>query len=127
MLKKLKWIFKDKTDEFGEVLKNKARLVAQGFKKEEGIEFEESFAPVARIEAIRIFLENSTNKNITIYQMDVKTDFLNGELNEETEYQLAGILTIPFPRERFNFLIKKLGMKCMSPEMLKSPAEEEEE
>ncbi|GKD87648.1 retrovirus-related pol polyprotein from transposon TNT 1-94 [Tanacetum coccineum] len=71
-----------KTDEFGEVLKNKARLVAQGFKQEEGIDFEESFAPVARIEAIRIFVANAAYKNMTIYQMDVKTTFLNGELKE---------------------------------------------
>ncbi|GJV73582.1 retrovirus-related pol polyprotein from transposon TNT 1-94 [Tanacetum coccineum] len=79
---KLKWIFKVKKDEFGGVLKNKARLVAKGYCQEEGIDFEESFAPVARIEAIRIFIENATNKNMTIYQMDVKLAFLNGELRE---------------------------------------------
>ncbi|GJU58214.1 retrovirus-related pol polyprotein from transposon TNT 1-94 [Tanacetum coccineum] len=73
MLIKLKWIFKV----------NEARLVAQGFRQEEGIDFEESFAPVARIEAIRIFVSNATNKNIMIYQMDVKTAFLNGELKED--------------------------------------------
>ncbi|GJT62188.1 retrovirus-related pol polyprotein from transposon TNT 1-94 [Tanacetum coccineum] len=72
-----------KTDEFGGVLKNKARLVAQGFRQEEGIDFEESFTSVARIEDIRIFIANTANKNMTIYQMDVKTAFLNGELNEE--------------------------------------------
>ncbi|GKE26785.1 retrovirus-related pol polyprotein from transposon TNT 1-94, partial [Tanacetum coccineum] len=63
-------------------LKNKARLVAHGFWQEEGIDFEESFAPVARIEAIRIFIENAANKNMTIFQMDVKTTFFNG-LKEE--------------------------------------------
>nr|GEU38481.1 hypothetical protein [Tanacetum cinerariifolium] len=83
MLIKLKWIYKVKTDEFGRVLKDKARLVAQRFRKEEGNDFEESFAPVARIKAIRIFVANTTNKNMTIFQMDVKTDFLNGELKEE--------------------------------------------
>ncbi|GKE67058.1 retrovirus-related pol polyprotein from transposon TNT 1-94 [Tanacetum coccineum] len=72
-----------KTDEFGGVLKNKARLIAQGFRQEEGIEFKESFAPVARIEAICIFIANAAHKNMTIYQMDMKTDFLNGELKEE--------------------------------------------
>ncbi|GJT55472.1 retrovirus-related pol polyprotein from transposon TNT 1-94 [Tanacetum coccineum] len=72
-----------KTDEFGGVLKNKARLVTQGFRQEEGIDFEESFTPVARIEAILIFIANATNKNMTIFQMDVKTTFLNGELKEE--------------------------------------------
>ncbi|GJX82191.1 retrovirus-related pol polyprotein from transposon TNT 1-94 [Tanacetum coccineum] len=83
LLIKLKWIYKVKTDEFGRVLKNKARLVAQGFRQEEGIDFEESFAPVARIEAICIFVANTTHKNMTIYQMYVKTAFLNGELKEE--------------------------------------------
>ncbi|GKA26582.1 retrovirus-related pol polyprotein from transposon TNT 1-94, partial [Tanacetum coccineum] len=69
-------------DEFGGLLKNKARLVAQGFRQEEGIDFEESFEPVARIEAIRIFVANAAYKNMTIYQMDIKTAFLNGELKE---------------------------------------------
>ncbi|GKE43038.1 retrovirus-related pol polyprotein from transposon TNT 1-94, partial [Tanacetum coccineum] len=79
---KMKWIYKVKTDEFGRVLKNKARLVTQGFRQEEGINFEESFAPVARIEAIHIFVANAAHKNMTIYQMDVKMAFLNGELKE---------------------------------------------
>ncbi|GJY47380.1 retrovirus-related pol polyprotein from transposon TNT 1-94 [Tanacetum coccineum] len=83
ILIKLKWIYKVKTDEFGGVLKNKARLVTQGFRQEEGINFEESFAPVARIEVIRIFVANAANKNMTIFQMDVKMIFLNGELKEE--------------------------------------------
>nr|GEU41507.1 copia protein [Tanacetum cinerariifolium] len=65
------------------VLKNKARLVAQGFRQEEGIDFEESFVPVARIEAIHIFVANAAHKNVTIFQMDVKMAFLNGELKEE--------------------------------------------
>ncbi|GKC87600.1 retrovirus-related pol polyprotein from transposon TNT 1-94 [Tanacetum coccineum] len=65
------------------VLKNKARLVTQGFRQEEGIDFEESFTPVARIEAIRIFIANAAHKNMTIYQMDVKMAFLNDELKEE--------------------------------------------
>ncbi|GJW40638.1 retrovirus-related pol polyprotein from transposon TNT 1-94 [Tanacetum coccineum] len=79
----LKWIYKVKLDEYGDVLKNKARLVAKGYRQEEGIDFEESFAPVARIKAIRIFIANAASKNMTIYQMDVKTTFLNGELKEE--------------------------------------------
>ncbi|GJX57173.1 retrovirus-related pol polyprotein from transposon TNT 1-94 [Tanacetum coccineum] len=83
MLIKLKWIYKVKTNEFGGVLKNKARLVAQGFKQEEGVDFEELFAPVARIEAIRIFIANAANKNMTIFQMDVKMAFLNDELKEQ--------------------------------------------
>ncbi|GJY01046.1 retrovirus-related pol polyprotein from transposon TNT 1-94 [Tanacetum coccineum] len=76
-------VYKVKTDESGGVLKNKALLVAQGFKQEEGIDFEESFTLVARIEAIRIFVANAAHKNMTIYQMNVKTAFLNGELKEE--------------------------------------------
>ncbi|GJX84366.1 retrovirus-related pol polyprotein from transposon TNT 1-94 [Tanacetum coccineum] len=83
ILIKLKWIYKVKTDKFSGVLNNKARLVTQRFRQEEGIDFEESFAPVARIEAIRIFVANAAHKNMTIYQMDVKTAFLNGELKEE--------------------------------------------
>ncbi|GJY35280.1 retrovirus-related pol polyprotein from transposon TNT 1-94 [Tanacetum coccineum] len=79
----LKWIYKVKLDEYGDVLKNKARLVAKGYRQEEGINFEESFTPVARLEAIRIFIANASSKNITVYQMDVKTAFLNVDLKEE--------------------------------------------
>nr|GFA78756.1 retrovirus-related Pol polyprotein from transposon TNT 1-94 [Tanacetum cinerariifolium] len=225
-----------KEKEFRGVLKNKARLVAKGYRQEEGIDFEESFALVAKIKTIRIFISNVANKNMTIYQMDVKTAFLNGsksffshknyprqlftrkaghdillfsdlvdtpmldksKLNEDlqgkpvnlthyhemigclmyltssrpdlvfvsaialccnnvqysrskhidvrchfikeqmenrvvklyfirTEYQLADIFSKALPRERFNFLIEKLGMKSMSPKTLKSLADEEEE
>ncbi|GJT77006.1 putative ribonuclease H-like domain-containing protein [Tanacetum coccineum] len=83
MIIALKWIYKVKLEEYGDVLKNKARLVAKGYRKKEGIDFEELFAPVARIEAIQIFIANAASKNMTIYQMDVKTTFLNGELKEE--------------------------------------------
>ncbi|GKF57379.1 retrovirus-related pol polyprotein from transposon TNT 1-94, partial [Tanacetum coccineum] len=68
---------------YGDVLKNKSRLVAKVYRQKEGIDFEESFEPVAQIEAIRIFIANAANKNMIIYQMDVKTAFLNGELKEE--------------------------------------------
>nr|GEW16792.1 retrovirus-related Pol polyprotein from transposon TNT 1-94 [Tanacetum cinerariifolium] len=77
------WIYKLQLDEYGDVLKNKARLVAKGYRQEEGIEFEESFALVARNEAIRIFITNAVSRNMTVYQMDVKTAFLNGDLKEE--------------------------------------------
>nr|GFC12093.1 retrovirus-related Pol polyprotein from transposon TNT 1-94 [Tanacetum cinerariifolium] len=79
----LKWIYKVKLDEVGGILKNKARLVARGYRQEEGSDFEESFAPVARLEAIRIFLAYATHKNMVVYQMDVKTAFLNGNLQED--------------------------------------------
>ncbi|GKB43341.1 retrovirus-related pol polyprotein from transposon TNT 1-94, partial [Tanacetum coccineum] len=90
MIIALKWIYKVKLDEYGDVLKNKARLVAKGYRQEEGLDFEESFAPVARLEAIRIFLANAASKNMTVYQMDVKTAFLNGEL-KEVVYNPRGI------------------------------------
>ncbi|GJS17592.1 retrovirus-related pol polyprotein from transposon TNT 1-94 [Tanacetum coccineum] len=76
-------IYKVKLDEYGNILKNKARLVAKGYRQEEGIDFEESFAPVTRIEAIRIFNVNAASKNMTIYQVDDKIAFLNSELKEE--------------------------------------------
>ncbi|GJW48047.1 retrovirus-related pol polyprotein from transposon TNT 1-94 [Tanacetum coccineum] len=79
----LKWIYKVKLDEMGEILKNKARLVARGYCQEEGINFEESFAPVDRLDAIRIFLAYVTHMNMIIYQMDVKMAFLNGILREQ--------------------------------------------
>nr|GEV81312.1 retrovirus-related Pol polyprotein from transposon TNT 1-94 [Tanacetum cinerariifolium] len=83
MIIALKWIYKVKLDEYGDVLKNKAQLMAKGYQQEEGIDFEELFASIARIEAIRIFIANATSKNMIIYQMDVKIAFLNGKLKEE--------------------------------------------
>nr|GFC35357.1 retrovirus-related Pol polyprotein from transposon TNT 1-94 [Tanacetum cinerariifolium] len=83
MIIALKWIYKVKLDEYDDVLKNKARLVEKGDLQEEGIDFKESFPPVARIEAIRIFIANAASRNMTVYQMDVKTAFLNGDLKEE--------------------------------------------
>nr|GEV69622.1 retrovirus-related Pol polyprotein from transposon TNT 1-94 [Tanacetum cinerariifolium] len=79
----LKWIYKVKLDELGGILKNKARLVARGYHQEEGIDFEESFALVARLEAKRIFHAYAAHKNMVVYQMDVKTAFLNGNLRED--------------------------------------------
>nr|GEV45386.1 reverse transcriptase domain-containing protein [Tanacetum cinerariifolium] len=79
----LKSIYKVNLDELGGILKSKARLVARGYLQEEGINFEESFAPVARLEAIRIFLAYAAHKNMVVYQIDVKTVFLNCNLREE--------------------------------------------
>nr|GEW71008.1 hypothetical protein [Tanacetum cinerariifolium] len=159
-----------------------ARLVAKGYRQEEGIDFKEFFAPVARIKDIRIFIATAASKNMTIYQMDVKTTFLNDESNEvyasrawydtlsrflldnkfskgvvdptlftqkagkhillvkiyvekgvvelffvTTDYQLANIFTKASPRERFEFLLPRLGMKSMSLETLKRLQEGEEE
>nr|GFA38139.1 retrovirus-related Pol polyprotein from transposon TNT 1-94 [Tanacetum cinerariifolium] len=79
----LKWIYKSKLDELGGILKNKARLVARGYRQEEEIDFEESFVLVARLEAIQIFLVYVAHKNMVVYQIDVKTAFFNGNLREE--------------------------------------------
>ena len=78
-----KWIFKSKIDKDGEVVWNKSRLVAQGYTQVEGIDFDESFAPVARLESIWILLSIACIMNFKLYQMDVKSAFLNGLLNEE--------------------------------------------
>ncbi|KAI3715118.1 hypothetical protein L6452_22086 [Arctium lappa] len=78
-----KWIFRNKKDERGIVIKNKARLVAQGYTQEEGIDYEEVFAPVARIEAIRLFLAYASFMKFKVYQMDVKGAFLYGKIEEE--------------------------------------------
>ncbi|GJX87540.1 retrovirus-related pol polyprotein from transposon TNT 1-94, partial [Tanacetum coccineum] len=78
-----KWGFKNKKDERGIVIRNKARLVAQGYTQEEGIDYDEVFAPVARIEAIRLFLAYASFKDFVVYQMDVKSAFLYGKIEEE--------------------------------------------
>ncbi|KAK2354920.1 putative mitochondrial protein [Trifolium repens] len=78
-----KWVFRNKLNEQGEVVRNKARLVAQGYSQQEGIDFTETFAPVARLEAIRLLLSYAVNNGITLYQMDVKSAFLNGVISEE--------------------------------------------
>ena len=78
-----KWIFKNKTDEDGEIIRNKSRLVAKGYTKVEGVDFDESFALVARLEFIRILMSIVCTMNFKLYQMDVTCAFLNGYLNEE--------------------------------------------
>nr|GEX86303.1 retrovirus-related Pol polyprotein from transposon TNT 1-94 [Tanacetum cinerariifolium] len=79
----LKWIFKNKNDEENTIIRNNYRLVMRGYRQEEGINFEESFAPVARMEAIGIFLSYAAHKSFTIFQIDVKTAFLHGTLKED--------------------------------------------
>ena len=78
-----KWIFKNKTDEFGNTVRNKARLVAQGYSQIEGMDYDETFAPVARIESVRLLLSISCSLKIKLFQMDVKTAFLNGIIKED--------------------------------------------
>ena len=78
-----KWVFRNKQDESSIVVRNKARLVAKGFNQEEGIDYEETFAPVARLEAIRMLLAYASSNNFKLFQMDVKSAFLNGFISEE--------------------------------------------
>ncbi|GJV66240.1 retrovirus-related pol polyprotein from transposon TNT 1-94 [Tanacetum coccineum] len=79
----MKWLWKNKRDEENTVIHNKARLVAKGYGQKEGIDFEESFAPVARLEAVRLFVAYAAHKSFLVYQMDVKTTFLYGPQKEE--------------------------------------------
>nr|GFC10051.1 hypothetical protein [Tanacetum cinerariifolium] len=79
----LKWLWKNKYDEENTVIRNKSRLVAKGYAQKEGVNFEESFAPVARLEVVRLFIAYTAHKSFTVYQMDVKTAFLYGPLKEE--------------------------------------------
>ena len=87
-----KWIFKNKFNKDGQVIKNKARLVCKGYAQVEGIEFEETYAPIARLEAIRMFLALSCHKNFKVYQMDIKSAFLNGKLEEVYIEQPEGFI-----------------------------------
>ena len=78
-----KWTFKNKSDEHGTIIKNKSRLVTQGYTQVERVDFDETFAPVIRLESIRILLAIASHLNFKLYQMDVKSAFLNGMLQEE--------------------------------------------
>jgi hypothetical protein len=78
-----KWVFRNKQDEHGVVTRNKARLVAKGYSQIEGLDFGETYAPVARLESIRILLAYATYHGFKLYQMDVKSAFLNGPIKEE--------------------------------------------
>ena len=73
-----KWVFRNKTDSDRIITRNKARLVTKGYSQQEGIDYDETFAPVARLEAIRIFLAYAAHKKFTVFQMDAKSTFLNG-------------------------------------------------
>ncbi|GKD31781.1 retrovirus-related pol polyprotein from transposon TNT 1-94 [Tanacetum coccineum] len=78
----MKWLWKNKCDEENTVIRKKDHLVAKGYNQHEGIDFEESFAPVARLEAVRLFVAYAAHKSFPVYQMDVKITFLNGPLKE---------------------------------------------
>nr|GFB64457.1 retrovirus-related Pol polyprotein from transposon TNT 1-94 [Tanacetum cinerariifolium] len=129
----LKWIYKVKLDELGGILKNKARLVTHGYRQEEVIDFEESFAPVAKLEAIRIFLAYAAHKNMVVYQMDVKTAFLNGNLWEEVYVSQPNGFVDPYNPNHVYKLKKALyGLKqaprpCDTPMVEKSKLDEDKE
>ncbi|GJV73299.1 retrovirus-related pol polyprotein from transposon TNT 1-94 [Tanacetum coccineum] len=108
----LKWLWKNKCDADNIVVQNKTRLVAKGYKQEEGIDFEESFAPVARLEAVRMFIAFAAHMNITIFQMDVKTAFLNGPLKEEVYVsQPEGFIDSEFPNHVYRLKKAIYGIK----------------
>ncbi|KAK1608728.1 hypothetical protein QYE76_032401 [Lolium multiflorum] len=107
-----KWIFKNKQDEFGNVVRNKARLVAQGFSQVEGIDFGETYAPVARLESIRILLAYASHHNFKLQQMDVKSAFLNGPLHEEVYVkQPRGFEDLNFPNHVYKLDKALYGLK----------------
>nr|GEZ20574.1 hypothetical protein [Tanacetum cinerariifolium] len=167
----MKWLWKNKRDEENTIIRNKSRLVAKGYAQKKRVVFEESFTPVARLEAFRLFIAYATHKSFTIYQMDVKIAFLYGPLKEEvyvyqpdrfvdpyhpdkvyrlkkalyglkqaprayhfikekvekgivdlffvrTEYQLADLFAKALSKDRFKYLVRRLGMRCLTPEEL---------
>ncbi|GJS91463.1 retrovirus-related pol polyprotein from transposon TNT 1-94 [Tanacetum coccineum] len=114
----LKWLWKNKCDVDNIVVQNKTRLVAKGYKQEEGIDFEESFALVARLEDVRIFIAFAAHKNITIFQMDVKTAFLKGPLKEEVYVsQPDGFVDPDFPDHVYRLKKVLYGLKTSSTSM----------
>ncbi|GJU36962.1 reverse transcriptase domain-containing protein [Tanacetum coccineum] len=95
-----KWVYRNRKDERGIVVRNKARLVAQGYQQEEGIDYDEVFIPVARIEAIRLFLAYASFMNFLVYQMDVKSSFIYGTIEEEVYVsQPPGFVDPEFPKK----------------------------
>jgi len=78
-----KWVFRNKLDEYGVITRNKARLVAKGYNQEEGIDYDETFAPVARLEAVRLLLAFACMSSLKLFHMDVKSSFLNEFIHEE--------------------------------------------
>ncbi|GJU96344.1 retrovirus-related pol polyprotein from transposon TNT 1-94 [Tanacetum coccineum] len=108
----LKWLFKNKHDEENTIIRNKTRLVVRGYRQEEGIDFEESFAPVARMEAIRIFLAYVAHKSFIVFQMDVKTAFLHGTLKEDVYVcQPEGFIDADHPSHVYKLKKALYGLK----------------
>nr|GEV41959.1 hypothetical protein [Tanacetum cinerariifolium] len=108
----LKWIFKNKHDEEQTVIRNKSRLVVRGYHQEEGINFEESFALVAKMEAIRIFLAYATHKSLPVFQIDVKTVFLHGSLKVDVYMcQPEGFIDADHPSHVYKLKKALYGLK----------------
>ncbi|GJU39330.1 retrovirus-related pol polyprotein from transposon TNT 1-94, partial [Tanacetum coccineum] len=108
----LKWLFKNKHDKENTVIRNKTRLVVRGYRQEEGIDFEESFASVARMEAIRIFLAYAAHKSFTVFQMDVKTAFLHDTLKEDVYVcQPEGFIDADHPSHVYKLKKALYGLK----------------
>ncbi|GKB74722.1 putative RNA-directed DNA polymerase [Tanacetum coccineum] len=108
----MKWIWKNKRDEENTVIRNKARLVAKGYSQAKGIDFEESFALVARLKAVKIFIAYAAHKSFPVYQMDVKTTFLNGLLKEEVYInQPDGFVDPHHPKKVYRLKKALYGLK----------------
>nr|GEZ42797.1 retrovirus-related Pol polyprotein from transposon TNT 1-94 [Tanacetum cinerariifolium] len=108
----MKWLFKNKYDEEQTVIRNKSHLVVRGYCQEEGIDFEESFAPVARMEAIRIFLAYAAHKSFSVFQTDVKTAFLHGLLKEDVYVcQPEGFIDADHPSHVYKLKKALYGLK----------------
>nr|GEV39677.1 retrovirus-related Pol polyprotein from transposon TNT 1-94 [Tanacetum cinerariifolium] len=108
----LKWLFINKHGEEKTVIRNKTRLVVRGYRQDEGIDFEESFAPVAWMEAIRIFLTYAAHKGFTVYQMDMKTAFLHGSLKEDVYVcQPEGFIDADHPSHVYKLKKALYGLK----------------
>ncbi|GKC41646.1 putative ribonuclease H-like domain-containing protein, partial [Tanacetum coccineum] len=106
-----KWVFKNKKDERSIVVKNKARLIAQGFRQEEGIDYNEVFVPVAKIEAIRLFLAFASYMGFTVYQMDVKSAFLYDTIEEEVYvHQPPGFVDPAHPNKVYKVIKALYGL-----------------
>jgi hypothetical protein len=107
-----KWVYKNKSDEQGVVTKNKARLVAQGYTQVEGVDFDETFAHVARLESIRLLLGVACILKFKLFQMDVKSAFLNGYLNEEVYVEQPKGFTYPnLPQHMYRLKKALYGLK----------------
>jgi len=107
-----KWVFRNKMDENGNIVRNKARLVAKGYNQEEGIDFDETYAPVARLEVVRLFLAYACICNFKLSQMDVKSAFFNGFLNEEVYVsQPPGFEDHLYPNHVFKLKKALYGLK----------------